>query len=289
MRYTIFALFICVLLNACVEYKTQYEGPYTDGQPVAISYEIVFVENGALRMANPSLSRVKTLLPPSNISKASINFRHDRIAYKTATGNILVVDTTGIAIASVPNSSNVIWFDWHANNETLYMLNPNNTLSFYGPPIQGATSNFVNRLPGYGTNNLGIKSVAIKANGTMIIGVNPETFTQENGVWVLEPNGQNTRLRTQFNTSAQIRLSALDYVGMVISQGPSSSWVPYFLFSEPGNHGLNELNGNIKYLAPSPRDENEAVGWSPVGKNELFLRKAQRSLPLSGVISDLDW
>jgi hypothetical protein len=289
MRYTFFALFLVLLFNACVEYQTQYEGPYSDGQSVAVTYEIVFVENGALRMANQSLSRVKTLLPSSNISKASINYRHDRIAYKTATGNILVVDTAGTAIATVPNSNNVIWFDWHANNETLYMLNPNNTLSFYGPPIQVATTNLLSRLPGYFTSNLGIRSVAIKANGTVIVGVSPETFTSENGVWVLEPNGQNTRLRTQFNNAVQIRLSALDYVGIVIVQRTSASWFPNYLFTESGNHGLNELNGNARYTAPSPTDENEAVGWSPDGGNVLYLRKAQRRLSLSGVISDLDW
>jgi hypothetical protein len=288
MRYTFFALFLVLLFNACVEYQTQYEGPYSDGQPIAITYEIVFVHNGALRMANQSLSRVKTLVPSSNISQASINFRHDRIAYKTATGNILVVDTAGTTIATVPNSSNVIWFDWHANNETLYMLNPNNTLSFFGPPIQVATTNLLNRLPGYFTSNLGIKSVAIQANGTVIVGVSPETFTNENGVWVLEPNGQNTRLRTQFNSAVQIRLSALDYFGVVIVQSSAVTWSPNYIIAQSGNLGLSELNGNVRHMAPSPTDDNEAVGWN-ADANNLFLRKAQRSLSLAGVVSDLDW
>lgn len=288
MRYIFFALFLVLLFNACVEYQTQYEGPYTDGQAVAITYEIVFVHNGALRMANQSLSRVKTLVPSSNISQASINFRHDRIAYKTATGNILVVDTAGTTIATVPNSSNVIWFDWHANNETLYMLNPNNTLSFFGPPIQVATTNLLNRLPGYFTSNLGIKSVAIQANGTVIVGVSPETFTNENGVWILEPNGQNTRLRTQFNSAVQIRLSALDYFGVVIVQSSAVAWSPNYIIAQSGNLGLSELNGNVRHMAPSPIDDNEAVGWN-ADANNLFLRKAQRSLSLAGVVSDLDW
>lgn len=279
-------LFLLVFLGGCVEYKTQYEGPYQDGASAAVTYEILFVENGVMRMANQNLSRVKTLPTASNVVKASINYRHDRIAFKTATGNIMVIDTAGQTLATVTNSNNVLWFDWHTNNETLYMLNPNNTLSFYGPTISVATANPASRIPGY--PNLSIKTVAITSNGTVVCGAYSEFVPAESGVWILEPNGQNTRLRTDFDIPTHIRISPQNYYGYLSMQNSATSSAGAFLLIEPGNHFLERLNGSPRLLAPSPMDENEAIGWS-LSPKELYLRSGKSKLPVSGVVDDLDW
>lgn len=285
MKYSIIALFIGLLISACSEYQTQYEGPYVDGQAAAVTYEILFVENGTLRMANENLTRVKTLRTSSTVAKASINFSHDRIAYKPTVGTIVVMDTSGNVVGNVPNSSSVVWFDWHPNNQTLYMLNANNILSFYGPSVTVATTNLSSRLPIYGGSKLEIQSVAIMANGNVVCGVNPEIFPAEKGVWVFEPGGKNNHLRTNFHTPARIRLSALDNFGYMVS----SDGIAYHINLRQGSYFISEIFSGFRYLVPSPRDEDIAVSSGTQNLNRIYLYNGQRQLDVSGTVTDLDW
>ena len=278
-------LFFCA---GCTAYETQYEGPYTDGDNVntSVNYEILFVENGILKFATPNLTKVKTLPAGANITKASINYRHDRIAFKTATGNIIVTDTALSTMIILPNTSGVLWFDWHANNQTLYMLNANSTLSFYGPTITVATTNLRTGLPGYFTNDLGIKTVAITPAGTVVFGVGlDQSIGPESGVWVRKTDGRSTRLRTDYDAPTHIRLNAEGNLGTVILKTGSSEWG--FLSLTPNDEFLTRQSPST-LIAPSSSIEDEFVGWD-ILRQELYLRKNQRRLKLSGFVSDLDW
>lgn len=278
-------LFFCA---GCTAYETQYEGPYTDGDNVntSVNYEILFVENGILKFATPNLTKVKTLPAGANITKASINYRHDRIAFKTATGNIIVTDTALSTMIILPNTSGVLWFDWHANNQTLYMLNANSTLSFYGPTITVATTNLRTGLPGYFTNDLGIKTVAITPAGTVVFGVGlDQSIGPESGVWVRKTDGRSTRLRTDYDAPTHIRLNAEGNLGTVILKTGSSEWG--FLSLTPNDEFLTRESRST-LIAPSSSIEEEVVGWD-ILLQELYLRKNQRRLKLSGFVSDLDW
>ncbi|AEE53684.1 hypothetical protein [Haliscomenobacter hydrossis] len=278
-------LFFCA---GCTAYETQYEGPYTDGDNVntSVNYEILFVENGVLKFATPNLTKVKTLPAGANITKASINYRHDRIAFKTAAGNIIVTDTALSTQTILPNTSGVLWFDWHANNQTLYMLNANSTLSFHGPAITVATTNLRTGLPGYFTNDLGIKTVAITPAGTVVFGVGlDQSIGPESGVWVRKTDGKSTRLRTDYDAPTHIRLNADGNLGTVILKTGSSEWG--FLSLTPNDEFLTRESRST-LIAPSSSIEEEVVGWD-ILLQELYLRKNQRKLKLSGFVSDLDW
>lgn len=135
-----------ILLSGCYQYKTQFEGPYSDAAyqvpgPL-VTYEILLLENGKIQLFDRALSAQKTLdMLPNGIELASINYTHDQIAYKLPGQNITVVDSSGQYLETVPSSQDANWFDWHANNRTLYFLQYN-YLFLHGPSIPLAHDNF---------------------------------------------------------------------------------------------------------------------------------------------------
>jgi hypothetical protein len=128
--------------GACAKYDPQYEGPYSDTDTktpgnTAPSYEILTLSNGTLYLYSNTFKTYKILsnLPPG-IDEAAINFSHDRIAYHRLGNNIEIIDTSGVAVATVPNTEYAEWFEWHSNNQTLYYLEYGN-INIYGPDIPG--------------------------------------------------------------------------------------------------------------------------------------------------------
>nr|HPH21968.1 hypothetical protein [Haliscomenobacter sp.] len=174
----------------------------------------------------------------------------------------------------------------HANNQTLYMLNANSTLSFYGPTITVATTNLRTGLPGYFTNDLGIKTVAITPAGTVVFGVGlDQSIGPESGVWVRNTDGKSTRLRTDYDAPTHLRLNADGSMATAILNRGSTEWA--YVNLVPNRELLTRQNPST-FIAPSSSIEDEFVGWD-ILRQELYLRKNQRRLKLSGFVSDLDW
>lgn len=164
-----FAMLLLAILTGCAPYEVQFEGPYDDSKNTAGSYipnEILTVENGQIRLYPANLMGGKTLSNlPVGIEKASINHAHTRIAYKIPGQNIVVIDTAGASIDVVANSAAASWFDWHVNNQTLYMLN-GTTISFWGPAVSVISTNLSNFFP-QGSTDRTMSTVAIAADGTV--------------------------------------------------------------------------------------------------------------------------
>ncbi|HRF41761.1 MAG TPA: hypothetical protein PK198_23365 [Saprospiraceae bacterium] len=165
-----FAMLLLAILTGCAPYEVQFEGPYDDSKNTAGSYipnEILTVENGQIRLYPINLTEGKTLSNlPAGIEKASINHAHTRIAYKIPGQNIVIIDTAGASIDVVANSAAASWFDWHVNNQTLYMLN-GTTLSFWGPAVSVISTNLSNFFP-QGSTDRTMSTVAIAADGTVV-------------------------------------------------------------------------------------------------------------------------
>jgi hypothetical protein len=159
------------LFSGCYKYEVQFEGPYSDEEnssTLEANWEILFVQNGLLKLTDAQLRFVKTMTGINNVELASINYAHDKIAYKTPGNNVVVIDTSGQQLEIVPNSASVSWFDFHANDATIYMLE-NNQLRFHGPAIQVDQTNLTATLP-FPAINPQIGGVAVTQNGTLIVG-----------------------------------------------------------------------------------------------------------------------
>jgi hypothetical protein len=150
-------VFLLGLFTSCTPYEVQFEGPYEDHKnpsEIRIPYEILTVENGKIRLYQRNLQVAKTLNNlPAGIDKASINHAHDLIAYKIPGQDIVVIDTTGANIGVVANSANATWFDWHTNNQTLYLLS-GTTLSFWGPSVTVFTTALNTFFPAISTERI---------------------------------------------------------------------------------------------------------------------------------------
>jgi len=196
MKRLAFATVLSLLFAwGCSKYEVQYEGPYqdeTDKTPVAsgIKYEILTVENGRIRLYHRNLVYVKTLDNlPTGIQKAAINYAHDRIAYQVPGQNIVVVDTVGTLLGTVSNSTGAIWFDWHANNQSLCILTGFN-LSFWGPPVSVAATNLTSLFPS-GSSDREMFCATATADGGIVAAYRYYTFSQgyQNRITVLAPDG----------------------------------------------------------------------------------------------------
>jgi hypothetical protein len=169
-------LFITMLLASCHKYEVRYDGAYDDAaavEPTSIddSKGIIYVESGKLYMASAALNRFRSYsLLPTDIRYAAINNAHDKIAYKTISGNITVIDTFGNKIATIDNSSASTIFDWHSNNNTLCYLD-NLKINFYGPSVDVAISDF-NTTENFPANTLAtskkVLGFAVKENGSVL-------------------------------------------------------------------------------------------------------------------------
>jgi len=174
MKKYLYFLALTLVFSACEKYKTQFDGPYEDpkdgsstgGKP--INYEIWYALNGQLHAASPDFRHEKTVTTTGSVELVAVNYTHDRIAYK-GSGNIVIIDSTGANPVTVPNSSTVKWFDWHSNNQTLYMLKTDNKLYQYGgTPVTLAVTNLASGLPFGGGTELEIPAAAVLPDGGVI-------------------------------------------------------------------------------------------------------------------------
>jgi hypothetical protein len=140
-------LFCLIIHTSCSKYKVQFEGAYDDKTGVDIKsqtkdHQILYVQSGKLYTIDPKLEDIRPYPNlPTGIVFAAINPAHTKIAYKTALGNITLIDSSGTQLATIASTSAVTSFDWHANNETLYYVD-GFTLKFYGKSVPVAITNF---------------------------------------------------------------------------------------------------------------------------------------------------
>ena len=178
MKKLLFSIFILsfILHSGCSKYVTQYEGPYNDEKGVVLPpsskvHSIVYVESGKLNVIDDQMTDIKTFPSlPTNIVYAAINNTHDRIAYKTATGNITIIDSIGTQLGQIVGTSAVKCFDWHANNETLYYMD-GYTLKFYGKTVPARLTDFTSNLifpTGSSVSGQKIFWVILLADGTVV-------------------------------------------------------------------------------------------------------------------------
>lgn len=286
----------CVLLTlvfcvaACAKYQTQFEGPYSDdpngSTAPAIVYEIVFCQNGQLYLCDQKLKNVKQLPTVGSVQKASINYNHTKIAYQSAGQNLRIIDLEGNDLGSVPGSGNLKCFDWHANHETLYMLDIDNNISQFGPSIPLSTSNALSALP-YFAWSYTLNTIAVGPLGDVYIGFEVYDglyFTR--GVYVNKVNGQDVFLNSSYLVPSGMRLSA-DGETLLVN-GVESNFYPYSYLS----YGLGSFNSLsiFRNAALSPNG-NEVIGWYD---SDTAIRSYQNSFNFLNVqdtygLTDIDW
>jgi hypothetical protein len=223
MKYLSFCIAI-VLIQSCAKYETQYSGHYDTINalpPPTIIYELVFVQDGELKIATRGFEQTKVVPSLSNVQYASINAAHDKIAYKTSSGSIIIVDTIGNNPQIVPNSLGAVDFGWDANSDVFYYVNAGGTLSFFGGTIDVPTTNLHNYILG----NNSIQSVQILPNND-IIAIVASTSGYRYLYWDKKTGG-DVQMTLRNNTS---------YIR-------SRAFIP--------TSGTNLLNGALNYAASS--------------------------------------
>jgi hypothetical protein len=284
---------IVLATTACSKYQTQYEGPYSDEGGSSNTnnnyvYEVICVQGGELFSMDRHF-RVSKKLPTTGgaIEQASINYSHDKIAYKTSSGSIQIMDSAGVFIATVPNSTDVEWFDWHANNETLYMLTYTDQIKLYGPNISLASTNAQNSLPYFAVAD--INSIAVTPDGSVLIShAIPGSLIEANGVYVAnDADNDFFCFKYLYNMPTKVRINENGTKG-VYSLTDNSGF-------NPKAHSFPVAeNGFVTEIENSPQ-----AAISPDGSLFIKVSDSRQSLysgvsfasisPGSGNITDLDW
>ena len=135
---SIYILFILLVIgtSSCSNYEAQFEGPYNEeSETSAEAKVVVFVVDGNVLLANAVLQDIETIDNSGEVDVVSINNAHTKVIFKRENGNIQIYDIKEERITDeVPNSGDATWFDFHANNETIF-FQTDWTVSTYGPEV----------------------------------------------------------------------------------------------------------------------------------------------------------
>lgn len=132
--------FLLLGMVSCFNYETQFEGPYEDeeniGEEVELPKVLVYVAGGNVYLAD-RFGRDSIILDNSGTVKvASINNEHSKVIFKPNNENIQIYDiATDRITGAINGTSTAVWFDYHANNETIYFLLSDGFLDTSGPEI----------------------------------------------------------------------------------------------------------------------------------------------------------
>lgn len=152
-------------------YKTIYEGPYSDDLIYStgeIYSQIVFARDGDLILTDPYFTNFKTMPEVDNIVLSAINYRHDLLAYKSNGNDIVICDTAFQIIGTVPGSEDAVFFDFHANNETLYYLTADGAVGIYGPEIPRELSHIDELVINF-ENTIDAHAIVIAPDGAVVV------------------------------------------------------------------------------------------------------------------------
>jgi hypothetical protein len=269
MKNLFFFLLIACAISGCSKYETQFDGPYSDEkgyQPQNIPYEILYVgSDGKMYMLDAALRYQKTFPTiTNNVFRAVINYTHDKIAYKSVFGNIIVIDTAGTQIREIAGSSNADIFDFHPNNETVYYLPYGGAWSVKtsGPTVPIARTSLSSVLP-LGASNK-ITGLAIKSDGSMVVTLSYYLTTSTVREYqVINANNTVAFTRAIGDTYMDIRWLRMSQNGETVlygSNGQSSvssrrgAWTAGFT-----NVSHNQYNSSAEEGAISPDGKNIIV------------------------------
>lgn len=262
-------------IAACTKYEVQYEGAYNDSQNTTsttgkIEYEIAYVESGKLFMVDPTLKYVKSFPTlPTDIVLVAISPAHDKIAYKTDSGNITIIDSTGQQLSSIVNTSAVTSFDWHENNQTLYYVD-GLTLKFNGSTVPAAITNFSSSFPANATNKLIIGAILRKDGSVIYL---REYYT----------GGQLVRIIALKNTVGSDKSSSIPFIPGTIT------WLRGSLMGENVYYGSISTARNDVYRFSFSISYNETLSntlfaaYAPVG--ETYVSVSGTNLTIFGITS----
>lgn len=297
MKKYLYFLALALLFGACEKYKTQFDGPYEDPKDgssttgKAVNYEVWYALNGQLHAASPDFRHDKTVATASSVQLVAVNYTHDRIAYKGA-GNIIIIDSSGTQLETVPNSSNVKWFDWHSNNQTLYMLKTDNKLYQYGGTnIVLSVTNLASGLPFGGGTDLEIPAAAVLPDGGVVTCFSIYTgLGYSRGLYINFPAGSpnsDRYINMQYDIPQQIRLSQ-DGNRIVFTVSSSSGDTDSYDYQISTGGNPFSLPFEVNMVATSP-DGAKTACWNESSGSlfEAFLSNV--ALPVSGNCTALDW
>jgi hypothetical protein len=293
--FTILTLMCSLFASNCHKYETQYEGPYTENDSSSnvqnkFLYEVVAVQGGKLFAMDRKFRSTKHIITGGGVEKASINFAHDKIAYKTTSGDIQVIDSAGTFIAKIPNSSGVKWFDWHSNNQTLYMLGADQKITLYGTTITLATTNPKLILPYTGID---ISSIAVKPDGSVLFSYSfYDGLNYQNGIYhKLTATGGTSYyvFNRYYEVPTRVRISEDGAVGTSTFTDTGGFNPESYYFSVYEN-ATNFKIGNYSPIIVSDPLSNEFL----YATNDLSaIYNAINGLGInpnsSGLITDIDW
>lgn len=169
--YIIF-IFIIFELVSCQKYDVQFEGAYDEvNGPPSEAKVVAFVINGNVFMTNARLQDLVEIDDSGDVEVVSINNAHTKIIFKRENQNIQIYDIISQSIeGEVPNSQDAEWYDFHANNETIY-FQTDWIVSTYGPEvIPNNTVDIKNILSDYASGFI-LRGVAISREGDIIYSV----------------------------------------------------------------------------------------------------------------------
>ncbi len=293
MKKILFATFAMALFMAgCYKYEPQFEGPYEDSNVPAINqvvYEILTVEDGRIHLYDRNLQNTKVLTNlPQGISKASINFSHDRMAYQIPGQDIAIIDSAGLALGTVSNSAAAKWFDWHTNNRSLFLLE-NYKLRVWGDPLSLSTTNLGSVFP-LGASDLEMNSVSVLEDGTIVAPYSDYggfSVGYESKVAIIPPTGTRTYLNRfvyVHNTWMRANLNGHALYDVTAGGGDPEFWFLEVSVQNQGQIGFGD------YGSVSPAGDRIA-SWGN-GFLEVYQSSTTTNRSFStgnAVITALDW
>jgi len=175
-NYLAALIWMLLLSSGCLNYETQFEGPYEDvedntADTVELQQVVVFVAGGKVYLADENVKQIETIDDSGDVRIASINNEHSKVLYKRQGENIQIYNIEEKRVVDeVANSENANWFDFHANNQTVYYTN-GWELRTYGPEVLIANPIDIKQLSPVSGNSVFFKGVAVLQNGSFIYSI----------------------------------------------------------------------------------------------------------------------
>lgn len=132
---------------------------------------LVILADGDIYLANEFVEDFKLIEEEGTVELVSINNNHTKVAFKRDNENIQIYDiASDMIIDEVPNSASAFWFDFHANNETVYFYS-SWLLKTYGPEVLLNNPTDIMNLSPISGSSVYIKGVVILENGNIIYSI----------------------------------------------------------------------------------------------------------------------
>jgi hypothetical protein len=274
-KYVHLIIFLATFfISACYKYEVQHEGAYSDAnnqvEQAILDEEknkgIIYVDAGKLYLTNPSFTE-KLLVPnlPANIFYASINDAHDKIAYKTLSGDITIVSILGTPIAVIPNTSSSTIFDWHANNNSLFYLS-GSVISTYGNSVDLAIKDLNLLFPDNSTNRK-IFGFGVRKNGSVIGWVEYTSDRATSVSYIIKRNKKDDNNYISYLNN----FSRGDIVWLRLSSNSNAIYFGKFDNGKSTYENRKEIEGSVSSY------RNKFSIQSPVGFAECILSETEIS------------